>query len=67
MVTGKGGGGEQISNVTEINGNARYELGGDAMVEKPAGVANGSTQALTSLKVHVVPQSNPAELEGNGS
>ena len=60
----RGGDGRQTSSVAEINGNARYELRGDVGVEKPADVAHGSTQAVTS-KVHVVPQSAPAELESN--
>lgn len=59
--------GEQVLNVTEINGNARYELRGDVGVGKREDVTPGSTQALASAKVHVVPQSTPAELEGNGS
>jgi hypothetical protein len=66
LAAGKGEG-EQISSVAEVNSNARYELRGEMGVEKPADVEHVSTQAQTSGKVHVVPQSAPAELEGNGS
>jgi LPXTG-motif cell wall-anchored protein len=67
IATRKVGGGGHTSRGTEINGNARYELRGDVGFEKPAYVAPGSTQVLTSKNIHVVPQSAPAELEGNRS